>query len=139
MQWGKESFRFCRRDGLPLRASAAESAMTKARRRERENSRPTLSGSAKPKTTRVKERRYRTRCPATLLLLANRTPLTVVPRLGVRLALRNKVAGRRFFSSHVVFTFAESLDVRRDFTRSQRRQFYRMCGLGKEGPTSDVH
>ena len=61
------------RDGLPLRASAP----TKARRRELERvkSRPTSSGSAKPKTTReAKKLLYRTRCPATLLLLANRTP-----------------------------------------------------------------
>ena len=49
------------------------SAPTKARRRERVKSRPTSGGSAKPKTTR-EERRYWTRCPATLLLLANRTP-----------------------------------------------------------------
>ena len=34
---------------------------------------------------RVKERRYRTRCPATLLLLANRTPNrgTTVNRVGL--------------------------------------------------------
>ena len=48
--------------------------------------------------------------------------LTVVPRLAVRLALRNQVARGRSRSSHVVFTFAESLDVCRDFTRSQRRR-----------------
>ena len=49
------------------------------------------------------------------------TRLTVVPRLAVRLALRNQVARGRGRSSHVVFIFAESLDVCRDFTRSQRR------------------
>ena len=45
-----------------------------------------------------------------------------IPRLAVRLALRNQVARGRSRSSHVVFTFAESLDVCRDFTRSQRRR-----------------
>ena len=50
------------------------------------------------------------------------TRLTVVPRLAVRLALRNQVARGRSRSSHVVFTLAESLDVCRDFTRSQRRR-----------------
>ena len=39
----------------------------------------------------------------------------------MRLALRNQVARGRSRSSHVVFTSAESLDVCRDFTRSQRR------------------
>ena len=48
--------------------------------------------------------------------------ITVVPRLAVRLALRNQVARGRGRSSHVVFTFAESLNVCRDFTRSQRRR-----------------
>ena len=44
-----------------------------------------------------------------------------VPRLAVRSALRNQVARGRGRSSHVVFTFAESLDVCGDFTRSQRQ------------------
>ena len=48
--------------------------------------------------------------------------LTVVPRLAVRLALRNQVVRGRRRSSHVVFTFVESLDVCRDFMRSQRRR-----------------
>ena len=56
------------------------------------------------------------------LLTGRHMRLTVVPRLAVRLALRNQVARGRSRSSHVVFTFAESLDVCRDFTRSQRRR-----------------
>ena len=56
-----------------------------------------------------------------LLMPYSTTRLTVVPRLAVRLALRNQVARGRGRSSHVVFAFAESLDVGRDFTRSQRR------------------
>ena len=66
----------------------------------------------------ITDRAVRARCTGSRSTMR----LTVVPRLAVRLALRNQVARGRSRSSHVVVTFAESLDVCRDFTRSQRRR-----------------